>query len=48
MNYPGYELSALDRLHRAEEIRRHWGKTDQIVPRTPLLQRVRHFFQRSA
>ena len=48
MYYPGYELSTLDRIQRADEIRRHWGKRDQIVPRTPLSQRVRHFFQHSA
>lgn len=55
MSYPGYELSSLDRLHRADEIRRQWHHSDhagrtapRTSPRPSLTQRVRRLVQRTA
>ena len=55
MHYPGYELHflgyediALERLRQAKELKHEGRLSRQLIPRTPLIQRVKHLFQRSA
>ena len=55
MNYPGielhfhgYELPDLERIRLAKEREREGRLSAQLSPRTPLTQRVKRLFQRSA
>lgn len=53
MNYPGYdtsfyELLARERLRHAQDLERRANLCGQLVPRTPLTQRVKRLIQRSA
>ena len=55
MNYPGYELIApgyeliaLERIRLAKELELEGRLSGQLIPRTPLIQRVKRLVTRSA
>ncbi|WP_157607289.1 hypothetical protein [Sanguibacter suarezii] len=55
MNYPGYELIApgyeliaLERIRLAKELELDGRLSGQLIPRTPLIQRVKRLVKRSA
>lgn len=54
MNYPGYELfagyelTALERHRLAKELELEGRLSGRLIPRTPLIQRVKRLFKRSA
>lgn len=46
--FPGYELIALERLRLAKELEQEGRLSGRLIPRTPLIQRVKRLLQRSA